>query len=142
VFAANGAMIYLAVSTFGGLDTADAYRKGLAYNERIVAGVAQEQRGWRGSLAYLPGTQRLRVALRDHAGMAVSGLVLSGDIGRPATDRYDRPLSFAQTGPGTYEADAASIEPGWWTVDVRAHGASGTGGEVLYESKERLWIKP
>jgi len=142
VFVVDGIMIYQAVSTFGGLETPDAYRKGLAYNERIAAGAAQEQRGWRDQLDYLPMTQRLRIALSDHAGTAVSALVLSAEMGRPATDRFDRQLAFTQTGPGTYEADVAGLEPGWWTVDVKAHSSADTGGEALYESRQRLWIKP
>ena len=142
VFLVNGVMIYKAHSTFGGLETPDAYGKGLAYNERIAKGAAQEQRGWHGSLAYVPETHRVRVEIIDPAGAGVPGLVLSGEIGRPATDRFDRRLDFTQTGPGTYEADAAGLEPGWWTLDIEARKSAGAGAEVLYEAKERLWIKP
>jgi nitrogen fixation protein FixH len=89
VFAVNGVMIYEAVSTFGGLETPDAYRKGLAYNQRIAQGEAQEQRGWRDTLAYAPETERVRIDMTDHAGAAVPDLVISGEMGRPATDRFD-----------------------------------------------------
>ncbi len=140
IFLVNGIMVYEALSTFGGIETADAYRKGLAYNARIAEGAAQAQRGWRDSLAYVPGTQRVRVEVTDPAGAGVTGLVLAGEIGRPATDRFDRKLDFAQVGPGAYEADAAGLEPGWWTVDIE--GRKGAARDVLYEAKERLWIKP
>lgn len=142
VFLVNGVMIYEALSTFGGLETPDAYRKGLAYNERIAKGAAQAQRGWHDSLAYVPEMQRVRVDVTDPGGAGVPGLVISGEIGRPATDRFDRRLDFTQTGPGTYEADAAGLEPGWWTVDLEARKSASAGGEVLYEARERLWIKP
>jgi copper chaperone CopZ len=69
-----------------------------------------------------------------------AGLALAGEIGRPATDRFDRKLDFAAVRPGVYEADAAGLEPGWWTVGIEGRG--GAGGEVLYEARERLWIKP
>ena len=142
VFVVNGVMIYEAISTFGGLETPDAYRKGLAYNQRIAEGVAQEQRGWHDTLAYARDTERVRLDVADHEGAAVPGLVISGEIGRPATDRFDRRLEFTQTGPGTYEADAAGLEPGWWTIDIAAKKSASADAEVLYEAKERLWIKP
>jgi len=142
IFLVNGIMIYDALSTFGGLETPDAYRKGLAYNERIAESRAQEKRGWRDSLVYVPEMQRVRVDVAEPGGAGVTGLVISGEIERPATDRFDRRLDFAQTGPGTYEADAAGLEPGWWTVDIEARKSASAGAEVLYEAKERLWIKP
>ena len=121
IFLVNGVMIYEALSTFGGLETADAYRKGLAYNARIAEDAAQAQRGWRDSLAYVPGTQRVRVEVTDAAGAGVTGLVLAGEIGRPATE-------------------AAGLEPGWWTVDIEGRG--GAASDVVYAARERLWIRP
>jgi nitrogen fixation protein FixH len=142
VFVVNGVMIYEALSTFGGLETSDAYRKGLAYNQRIAEGTAQEQRGWRDTLAYVPETEHVRLDIADHEGAGVPGLVISGEIGRPATDRFDRHLEFTQTGPGTYEADAQGLQPGWWTIDIEAKKSASSGPDEHYEAKERLWIKP
>ncbi|HEY7670164.1 MAG TPA: FixH family protein [Hyphomicrobium sp.] len=145
VFAANGVMIYLAISTFGGLDTPDAYRKGLAYNERVAAAEAQAKLGWRDSLAYVPETRRLRVALAGPDGAAVSGLAVTAHLQRPATDRFDRELVLEPTAPGTYEADTSGLEAGWWTVDLEARRerAAQTPQEAtLFASRRRLWIKP
>jgi nitrogen fixation protein FixH len=141
VFAANGLMIYQAVSTFGGLDTADAYRKGLAYNERIAAAAAQAARGWSDKLDYGADTKRLRVFLSDRSGAAVSGLRVTAELKRPATNRFDQQLFLAQTGPGVYEVDAPGLEAGWWTVGLRALAPEGDDA-ALYESRRRLWIKP
>jgi nitrogen fixation protein FixH len=142
VFAVNGVMIYEAVSTFGGLETADAYRKGLAYNQRIAQGKAQEQRGWRNTLAYVAETERVRLDVTGHDGVAVPDLVVSGEIGRPATDRFDRHLEFTEKGRGTYEAEASGLQSGWWTIDIEAKTSASSGAEGHYETKERLWIKP
>ena len=140
VFVVNGIMIYEATSTFGGLETADAYRKGINYNARIAEAEAQDRQGWHDIVAQLPGTQRVRLSLTDGSGAPLPGLLISSEIGRPATDRFDRRLDFNQTGPGTYEADVAGLAPGWWIVDLEARKSG--GGEVLYEAKERVWIKP
>jgi nitrogen fixation protein FixH len=140
VFLVDGLMIFRAVTTFGGLETTDAYRKGLAYNSRIAKGEAQARLGWRDKVAYVALAQRVRVDLTDSAGASVPGLALTGEIGRPATDRFDRQLAFTQTGPVTYEADAAGLEPGWWMVEIAARKQG--GAEPLYEGRTRIWIKP
>jgi nitrogen fixation protein FixH len=142
IFLVNGIMVYDALSTFGGLETPDAYRKGLAYNQRIAEGEAQEQRGWRDKLAYVAETQRVRVDLNDSTGAAVPGLFIAGEIGRPVTDRFDRKIEFTQTGPGTYEAEAAGLDAGWWTIDIEARKGAGAAAEKVYEARERIWIKP
>ncbi len=143
VFIADAYMIYKAVSTFGGLETDDAYRKGLAYNDRIAAADTQAKAGWRDRLEYLPQTKRLRIALLDRDGAGVSGLTITASIGRPATNRFDRELSFVQTGRGTYEAAVPTIESGWWTVGmVATRSARDHRNATVYEAKRRLWIKP
>ncbi|MGI9403981.1 MAG: FixH family protein [Hyphomicrobium sp.] len=143
VLVADGYMIYKAVSTFGGLETEDAYRKGLAYNDRIAVANAQAKRGWRDQLNYLPQSKRLRIALLDREGAGVSGLDITASLGRPATNRFDREFSFVQTGPGIYEAEIPAIESGWWTVGVQARRtAPDRRDATVYEAKRRLWIKP
>ena len=143
VFVADGIMIYKAVTTFGGLDTSDAYRKGLSYNERIEAAKAQAERGWQDKLDYVAETNRLRISLLDASGNGVSGLSLTAQLQRPATDRFDREVPLAQTGPGVYEAAVPELAAGWWTVELQAHkSGSSQGDDALYESRRRLWIKP
>jgi nitrogen fixation protein FixH len=143
IFAVNGVMVYKAESTFGGLDTPDAYRKGLAYNERVAAAEAQSELGWHDTLAYVPETRRLRVALVDPAGGAISGLAVKAQVQRPTTTRFDRELTLDQTGPGIYEVDASDLDAGWWTVDVEARrGTANKEEAALFELRRRLWIKP
>ena len=126
-------MIYEALSTFGGLETPDAYRKGLAYNERIAEGERQEQLGWRDKLAYVPETQRVRVDAHRRAGAAVPGLVIAGEIGRPATDRFDRRLdAHARRRPARTRPTPRGLEPGWWTVDIEARKRRRRRRETLY----------
>jgi nitrogen fixation protein FixH len=143
VFGVNGIMIYQAESTFGGLDTDDAYRKGLAYNVRVAAAAAQAKLGWHDKLAYVPETKRLRVTLSDPAGGAVSGLSVTAEVERPTTNRFDHSIVLEPTGPGVYEAEVAELAAGWWTVDLSARrGESDQKDAALYESRRRLWIQP
>ena len=143
VLVADTYLIYKAVSTFGGLETEDAYRKGLSYNNRIVAADAQAKLGWRDQLNYLKQTKRLRISLLDREGVGVSGLKITASLGRPATNRFDRELTFVQTGPGIYEAAAPAIESGWWTVEAQAkRNAHDRREAIVYELKRRIWIRP
>jgi nitrogen fixation protein FixH len=140
IFAVNGVMVYEARSTFGGLETDDAYRKGLAYNSRLVEAETQNKLGWRDDVVHIPDRQLVRISMADHSGAPISGLAIKGEIGRPATDRFDRQLAFIESAPGNYEVDAKGLEPGWWILDVEARKSG--DGAVLYEAKERVWIKP
>jgi len=139
IFAVNGVMIYKAETTFGGLDTDNAYRKGLNYNDRISEAETQAKLGWSDRLDYAAETKRMRVYLTDQTGSAIPGLTVIATLQRPATSRYDHDVALTQTGD-TYEADVGNLDPGWWTVNIHAH----RGNEVtpLYEARRRLWIKP
>jgi nitrogen fixation protein FixH len=140
VLAANGAMIYTALSTFGGLDNANAYRDGLAYNARISAASAQAERGWQGNVETFTDPPRLRISLLDQSGAPVTGLVLKASVARPATNRYDAPLALRETGPGLFEASLAEVAPGNWILSYEA--SAGPNGETLYRARKRLWLKP
>ena len=140
VFAVNGVMIYKAASTFGGLDTDDAYRKGLDYNERIASAEAQAALGWSDRITYVPETRHMRVTLADKAGDAVSGLNVSAGMERATTNEFDQTIALKPTGPGTYEADLTGFAAGWWTVDLSAR--RGQEAAAAYQARRRIWIKP
>ena len=135
MLAVNGVFTYLAVSTFNGLDRPDAYQAGIQYNDRIDAGRQQAALGWSHRVT-LGEAGRVEVAVSDAQGQAVTQLALTGDIGRPAADRYTHALSFRETSPGLYVA-AAELEPGSWVASLELRKR-----ETLYRIKERLWLKP
>jgi nitrogen fixation protein FixH len=143
IFAVNGIFVYQAESTFGGLDTDDAYRKGLNYNERIEAAAAMQKLGWRDSVTYVADGKRLRISVSDPAGDGVSGLSVTAVAKHPATTRFDQELALQPTGPGTYEVAAPGLTSGWWTVEITARNDAPLAQDAaLYEARRRLWIKP
>jgi nitrogen fixation protein FixH len=141
VFAVDGFMVYRAVSTFGGVETPDAYRKGVAYNQTIAREEAQAQRGWSDDMKVVGSPQRLQVLLRDKDGVAVAGKRLTAALGRPATDRYDVALSLHELDPGHYEAALPGVGEGTWLVDISAYDNE-SPGEPAYQARRRAWIKP
>ncbi|MDP9134020.1 MAG: FixH family protein, partial [Actinomycetota bacterium] len=61
VLVANGTLIGMAIATWPGLETADAFRKGIGYNAALTAAREQAALGWHAELAFKPaGEQRRR----------------------------------------------------------------------------------
>lgn len=142
VFLANGVMLYFALATHSGVETADAYRRGLAYNARIADGEAQLARGWKQAVQVERRLGQVEVEMTNADGHGVSGLRLAGVIGRPATGEYDRRLVFRETGRGKYVADAGAMAAGNWILALEALELQREGESAVHRTKRRLWLTP
>ena len=140
IVAVDGFMIYQAVTTFGGLET-DAYRKGLAYNERIEQETEQTSKGWHDEISVAGTPARLRVGLTDVAKDGVAGRRLVARVGRPATDRFDRTVDLVETRAGVYEAELGELSGGSWIVDLSAFNGADSA-VPSYRARRRIWIGP
>ena len=138
MFAANGVLVYLAVTTYEGADNPNAYQEGLDYNRRIAIAEAQSELGWTHAIK-MAETRRLQLILRDKDGQPVHGVSLKGKIRRPVGDTTPALLQFSQDENGLFAAEVDALAPGNWIVSVVAERR---GGEVLYRLKERVWLKP
>ncbi len=135
---ANGFFLYYALSTFSGFAAADAYRKGLNYNDTVAEDRRQTSRGWQATLDYDRGQGRLMLRVSDHAGRPVTGLRIEATLSRPATDREDRPLALTEVAPALY-AVPIRLEAGQWVVAAEAFEGR-LAHDPTYRLKERLWI--
>jgi nitrogen fixation protein FixH len=140
IIATDAYLVYKAVSTFGGIETQNAYRKGLTYNERIAEERAQEARGWTKDARIEKG--ELRVTVRDKDQKGVEGLQITAQFGRPATNTEDQTLKLTQIGSGEYMATVGDIAPGNWVAIMEARESLTGTGAVVYQSKVRLWKAP
>ena len=137
IFLVNGVFIYYAMSTFGGGDTSDPYRKGLHYNDTLAEAAREAEQGWDAKLIY-GASGRLALTLTRKDRQPVSGLHFSGIVGRPATDRMDVPTNFHETGGGTYVAEL-KLAPGQWVVQLQSNELSRTG-DPTYRLKQRVLV--
>jgi len=137
VAAVDGIMITKAVSTFSG-DTADAYRKGLAYNETLKEEAQQDQLGWRESRTFDSKTGRLSITLVDESGKPLDGLRLDAEIGRAVTGAFDRRVSLDHSDGGIYSADLGGLSEGGWVLSLTASDRD----TVVYRSRARIWKQP
>jgi len=120
VFIVNGIMAYIAVSTWGGLETENAYRKGIHYNAELTAAAQQKASGWKISLAHhpeIPGRDRMDVNVTwpeaDLPPEKVSVL-----ISRAVTNAYDQEIILSAIGNNIFTAPVNIPLPGQWTVTI------------------------
>lgn len=142
IVSVDSVLIYKAVSTFGGIESANAYRDGLAYNTRLAFEAEQERLGWRERVEVAGTPARLKITLEGRDGGAVARQHVVASVGRPATNRFDRNLELAEVAPGVYEAAFADVAPGTWAVDLRVFDARDNDAEPVYRVRRRLWVAP
>lgn len=140
IIAADATMIYKAISTFGGVDNANAYREGLAYNDRIDRARRQSGLGWRDEIEVRADPMRLRVRLIDSHALPLTGFEVEAKIGRPATIRADVTLPLIETSPGSYEAAlGAAIGQGAWIASVSVRQKD-DASDMAFQSRRRIWV--
>ncbi|MGE0698219.1 MAG: FixH family protein [Hyphomicrobiaceae bacterium] len=139
VFAVNGVFLASALSTYSGVISAEPYVKGLKYNERIEAGERQDRLGWHETLA-VERDGAVALVIADGAGAPVTGLSLTGSIGRPSTSKLDRPLTLAEAEPGRYVARGEPLDDGTWVLTLAAAGRT-DGTDPVYRLRRRVWLK-
>lgn len=142
IVAVDSVLIYKAVSTFGGIESATAYRDGLAYNARLAVDAKQAKRGWTEKLEVTGSPQRLRVTLLGPEGAGIPRQHVVADVGRPATNRFDRTLTLVEMAAGRYEAALGDAAPGTWAVALRVFDRRDDGAEPVYRVRRRIWVAP
>lgn len=139
VFAVNIVMVWLAVDSFPGLVSRDAYREGLAWNRTLDAKRAQDRLGWRVAVG-LTGTGLARsvaAEFRDRAGVPLSGMAVTARLIRPVVQGHDLTLTLTETAPGRYTAPVALPFAGNWRLAVEA----GSGKETVWRMERSLWLE-
>ena len=141
IITVNAVFLYYAVTSFSGIETSDAYRKGIAYNARLAEGRALDNLGWKGTFGV--NADRIELVITDTSGAPVRGLALEGRIGRPSTDRFDRDIVFTDVGEGRYVANTSSLGPGNWIVAAESQAPTtktSANADIRFRLKDRLWI--
>ena len=140
VLAANGVLIVIAVSTFTGLETTNAYEKGLAYNDSLAAAAAQEKLGWQaGFTATSQGERRAELALTltDRLGNPIRRAEVRAMLLRPVQEGHDLSLRLTEQGEGRYRTVVELPLVGQWDVHLvaKARGSS-------FQLTERINVAP
>lgn len=140
VLAVNGIMLYVAASSFTGIETENAYVKGLAYNETLNAAEAQKALGWTVELDQRSldgGLREVTAVFRDQSGRPLDGLAVTAELRRPVHEDMDRTLALMPLGGGRYGAEVELPLLGQWDARLEATTPDGR----VFRMDKRLWLK-
>lgn len=137
MFAANGALIYFALHTLHGEGLENSYDASQAFNKRIAAARAQDERGWKADvLTRAEGAgERVMVEFHDRNGAPISDLAVTARFQHPFDAAQDRNATLVSDGDN-YEGVAAPIGHGRWTLIIEAS----RGAEPLFRSENKMTV--
>ena len=134
----NAVMIRAAVSTFGGVETGNAYQAGLAFAREIAAVEAQDALHWdvRVKVSAAAGATALEVMALDAAGRPLTGLSATARLVHPADKRADHVVDLTEAAPGVFNGrtDAAV---GQWAVVIEL----ARDGTRMFRSSNRVFLR-
>ena len=139
IFAVNLTMATLAISTFGGVESKNAYQAGLVFSQEIAAARAQEARNWRVDAKispWAPDGIAIDLSVRDGSGRSISGADFTVIFAHPANRREDHVVVLNEIGAGAYRG-RTEIPLGQWDLIVEAE----RDGERVFRSKNRTQIR-
>ncbi len=136
IFAANVALVWLAVDSFPGLSVESSYRAGQEFNEEVAAAAAQAARGWNVDVRAQRAGDGAAFTARfaDKSGSPESHLAVTAKIEHPTDTRHDREVLLAEVEPGVYTAEVAGVAAGSWVLVIEA----AAGGERVFRSRNTL----
>ena len=138
VAGANAILVRAAVSTFGGVETGNAYQTGLAFARESAEAAAQVALHWQVDASVAPAGEETLVGViaRDAAGTPLAGLEAQARLVHPTDKRLDRRLELTRTGIGQFEGrtDRAA---GQWTLEIEL----GRDGARLFRSRNRIFLR-
>jgi nitrogen fixation protein FixH len=140
VLAANAAMVVIAIASWPGLETQQAYQRGLAHDDALEAAAAQAALGWEVEFAFEQTGERtgaLRLDLADRLGNRLQDAEVRAALVRPTHDGHDLVVAVPHHYGGRYLQEVALPLAGQW--EARVHIAA-PGGE--YRLRERIWVAP
>lgn len=138
IIVVNLVFAYFAITTFSGIETENAYVKGLRYNEKLAAASRQADLGWQSRLEHQLSDDRLtlNVAFIDATGRPLDGLRVTAKLYRPANGGYDQFLDLIHMGKGQYQVEVDLPHMGQWGLDLEARDSD----EITYLEERRLWL--
>ncbi len=123
LFAVTGSFVKLALTSFPGLVTTNAYERGLAYDDVLAAERAQEEQGWQMDIQMprLSGEgQTATIVLADRNGEPLSGGTVILMAERMTRYAQQVRLQLSDVGQGRYEGAIEFPISGRWFVSVLA----------------------
>jgi len=134
----NVVMIRAAVSTFGGIETENAYQAGLAFAREIAAVEAQEALRWKvsGSLKSGAADTVVEVIATDATGAPLENLQGTARLLHLADKRADHAVPLGQIGPGVLMGRTDPVAGQWMLLIELSRD-----GTTAFRSKNRVFMQ-
>jgi nitrogen fixation protein FixH len=139
LIAVNAVMVSFALNSWPGVESANAYEDGLAYNKTLADARRQDALGWRYGFAFKQAgaeAAHIEITLHDHDGLALTQAAVSARLVRPTSEGHDFDVEIPGDGTGRFAADVALPLPGVWEVRVAVAHPTGT-----YRHVERIFVR-
>lgn len=139
IAAMNAVLIRAATSTFGGVETENAYKAGLNFGRDIAAAHAQDARHWcvDGSVRLDAGRSAVaELIIADPTGRPVSGIEVTSRLAHPTNRKLDRAIALSEIAPGQFRGSAEAA-PGQWDFMIEIARQS----ERAFQSRTRVILK-
>ena len=141
IFAANGVLLYFALTSWSGLEVESSYEAGLTFNKDIATARQQTELGWTveaEAVRAADGSASIKLSAKDKNGTFLRGLTANGRLSRPIKRSEDRAFNLTETADGLYTASIADVPAGQWDLIIEAKD----GPDRIYRSRNRLFFKP
>lgn len=113
-----------AYRTYSGEVSTSPYEDGLAYDSQLDQQRNQARLAWKMALG-LTGPGEIRLSAATASGQALDGLMVTGRLERPATEKGRIDLVFQPRGGGVYVARAGRLPAGGWDARISAYDRHG-----------------
>jgi nitrogen fixation protein FixH len=140
VLVANVTLLVAALHTWTGLETTDAYERGLAYNRALAAAAEREALGWQVTFAFTrEGDRRgvIEVGIEDRFGNFLQKAEVTARFVRPTQEGYDRTVTLEHQYGARYSAEVELPLAGQWEVRL---SAAERGQQ--YQLSRRIFVEP
>ncbi len=134
VVGVNAVLIWLAVTTFSGLDREAPYARGLGYNDVLAEARDQASLGWHAEIE--AAEDRLAIAVSDSMAQPLVGARVSARLERPVDAKLDFETDLVATDAGRYVAFVDWPAWGQWDVLVTIEQAG-----RRFQQQERIDIR-
>ncbi|MDG1709009.1 MAG: FixH family protein [Emcibacteraceae bacterium] len=138
VFSANGIMTYFALKTWTGLETDDAYVKGLNYNSEIEKARVQTSSGWNIIISEKPSAMSGRFEVQLTRPLeSLPPTQITATFIRSVQEGYDQEISLSPLGNNLYGAPIELPLVGQWNVLVVVNSQN----EPIYKLRDWFLVK-
>jgi len=139
VAAVNAVMATLAIRTFGGLESDNAYKAGLEFSRELNAAREQQARNIAVDISserLASGKTRFKLTVANLDRATAADLRASIEFRHPADRKHDHSVVLSRSADGSYVGET-QIEAGQWNARLSLDH----NGERVFRSVNRLVVK-